>query len=205
MPVLQTIYSFVTWGLIAIIVAGIVLILLRSLFNYMDVNPFTWSAITIKRVTDPAILPVRRVLVGLRIDPRAAPLVVILIIILLGWFAIQVASGLLNTVAGVVHALSSGSPSTPVAIVGYLLYGLLGLYTTLILIRIVFTWFQVSYANRMMRFLIGTTEPLLAPLRRTIPPMGMFDVSAIVAFIIVWLLQAAVVGTLLRNWQVQFF
>ena len=45
----------------------------------------------------------------------------------------------------------------------------------------------------------STTEPLLGPLRRTIPPFGMFDLSALVALIIIWVLQAAVAGTLLRS------
>jgi len=66
-------------------------------------------------------------------------------------------------------------------------------------------WFSVSYANRTMRFLTRSTEPLLAPLRRTIPPVAMFDISPIIAFLILWLLQAAVAGTLLRGWQIRFF
>ena len=128
-----------------------------------------------------------------------------LTIVLVGWFTVQLASGLLNTIAGVLHALASRSAATPVAIIGYLLYGFLGLYTLLIFVRIIFSWFAVSYSNHLMRFLILSTEPLLAPLRRTIPPVGMLDISPMVAFVIVWLLQRAVVGTLLSGWQVGFF
>jgi YggT family protein len=50
-----------------------------------------------------------------------------------------------------------------------------------------------------MRFLVNATEPLLGPLRRTIPSVGMFDISPFVAFIIIWLFQAAIQGTLLRG------
>jgi uncharacterized protein YggT (Ycf19 family) len=50
-----------------------------------------------------------------------------------------------------------------------------------------------------MRFLFHTTEPLLGPLRRAIPPVGMFDVSALVAFVILWVLQMAIQGTFLRS------
>jgi YggT family protein len=63
----------------------------------------------------------------------------------------------------------------------------------------------MSYANPLMRFFFRTTEPLLGPLRRMIPPMGMFDISPIVAFVILWLCKAAVAGTLLRGWPVEFF
>ena len=205
MQILQTIDFFITSGMIAIIVAAIVLLLLRSLFKYMDVNPFTWSAITVKRLTDPVVLPVRRMLVAMRVDPMAAPLIAILIFILVGFFVVQVAGGLLNTIAGVMLALTSGKANAPVAIMGYLLYALIGLYELMIFARIVGMWFSVSYANRTMRFLIRSTEPLLAPLRRTIPPVAMFDISPIIAFLILWLLQTAVAGTLLRGWPVRFF
>jgi YggT family protein len=56
-----------------------------------------------------------------------------------------------------------------------------------------------------MRLLIKITEPLLGPLRRYVPPVGAFDISPIIAFIVIWLFQAAVAGTLLRGWQLIFF
>jgi YggT family protein len=74
-----------------------------------------------------------------------------------------------------------------------------------IFVRIIFSFVAVSYGNPLMRFLYRTTEPLLGPLRRMVPPLGMFDLSPIVAFIILWLCQAAVAGTLLRGWQLRFF
>jgi YggT family protein len=55
-----------------------------------------------------------------------------------------------------------------------------------------------------MRFLVNVTEPLLGPLRRIIPPLGMIDISPIVAFFIIWLFQGAVQGTLLHNRPVLF-
>jgi YggT family protein len=205
MPALRTIYAFVTWGVTALIVAAVLLILLRSLFNYLDVNPFTWSAINLRRATDPVILPVRRALISFRLEPKVAPFIAILLILIAGYFVVQLAGSVLNTIAGVLFALTSGRIGIPVAILGYLLFGLLGLYTLLIFVRIIFSWGMMGYGNRWMRFLIRITEPLLAPLRRMVPMVGMFDVSPIVAFLVLWLLQAAVSSTLLRGWPVQFF
>ena len=205
MSVIQSIFLFITWGVTAIIVAAIVLILLRSLFNYIDVNPFNWSALTVRRLTDPVIAPVRRMLIAFRLDPKVAPFIAIILIIVTGYLVIQVAGSILNTVAGIIYATSSGKIGAPVAIMGYLLFGFLGLYTLLIFIRIIFLWVTVSYTNPLMRFLFRTTEPLLGPLRRIVPLLGMFDISPIVAFFILWLCQAAVAGTLLRGWPVRFF
>src|SRR6266536_2210795 len=125
---------FLRWGVTAIIVAAIVLIVLRTLFNYVNMNPFSWSAVTVRRLTDPIIAPLRRRLMALRIDPTFAPFVAVLLIIVSGYLLIQVGESILNTVGGIIYAVSSGKAGAPVAIIGYLLYGLLGLYTLAIFI-----------------------------------------------------------------------
>jgi YggT family protein len=201
---LSQIDLFVYFGIVAVILAAILLILLRALFRRMDVNPFTWHAITVKRLTDPIVLPVRAMLVAMRVDPIVAPVIVIVIFILIGFFVIQVVNGFLNTVAGILTAAASGRPNAAVAILGYVLYALVGLYELMIFARIIMTWFVVSYGKRM-RFLFRTTEPLLAPLRRMIPLVGMFDVSPIIAFVILWVLQSAVAAIFLSGWQVRYF
>jgi YggT family protein len=200
MLVIQSIYLFITYGITALIVATVVLMLLRLLMNYADVNPFNRSAMMVRRLSDPLVNPVRRSLVSFGVEPKIAPLITILLVILVGWFAVQLAASVLNTVAGVMLALSRGSI---VAVIGYLLYGLLAFYSLLIFIRIIFSWGTVSYGNPLMRFLINATDPLLVPLRRMVPPLGMFDLSPIVAFIIIWLFQQAIAGTLLMNWQIK--
>jgi YggT family protein len=139
---------------------------------------------------------------GFGVDPKYAPLVTILLTILLGWFVLQLVSGIVNTIAGVLMSIQN---QLLVPVIGYVLYGLITLYILLIFIRIIFSWGMVSHANAVMRFLVNTTEPLLGPLRRMIPPLGMFDISPIVAFIILWLFQSAIQGTLLRGLPVQFF
>jgi len=202
--ILSQIDLFVYFGVVAIILAAILLIGLRALFRRMDVNPFTWHAINVKRATDPVVLPVRAMLVAMRVDPIVAPIIVIVVFILIGFFVIQVVNGFLNTVAGILTAASSGRPNAPVAILGYALYALVGLYELMIFARIVMAWFVVSYGKRM-RLLIRTTEPLLAPLRRIIPLVGMFDISPIIAFVILWVLQSAIAATLLSGWPVRYF
>jgi YggT family protein len=205
MLVIQSLFLFVTWGVTAVIVAAIVLIVMRSVVNYMDVNPFSWLAVNLRRSTEPVLAPVRAVLRGSRLDPKVAPFIAVILIIVAGYLVVLVVGSVLNTIAGIIHAVSNRQLGAPVAIIGYLVFGFLSLYTLAMFIRIIFSWVGMSYANRLVRFLFIITEPLLGPLRRTIPPMGMFDVSPIVAFIILWLCKAAVAGTLLRGWPVEFF
>jgi YggT family protein len=204
MLIVKTLFQLVTGGIIALIVAAIVLILLRSLLNYMEVNPFTWSAISLRRATEPVLSRVRAVLLGFRLDPKVAPFIAVILIILAGYMVILVMESVLNTVAGIIFALSARQIGAPVAIIGYLIFGFLSLYTLTIFMRIIFSWLGFSYSNRLMRFVFQVTEPLLGPLRRTVPAVGMFDISPIVAFLILWICKLAVAGTLLRGWPVEF-
>lgn len=202
MLILGRLYWFISWALITTIAVIIVLVVLRLVANQADLNPFGWSSITIRRLTDSIIGPVRRTLARMAVDPKYAPLVAILAAILLGWFALQLVSGIANTLAGILVSLNAHSI---IATMGYVVYGLLGLYSLLIFIRIILSWGMFGYSSRLMRFLVNATEPLLGPLRRMVPAVGVFDISPIVAFVVIWLLQAAVAGTLLRGWQLIFF
>ena len=205
MAILTILYLVISRAVIGLAAAAIALIILRSIYNYADVNPFRWSAISLKRATDPMVLPIRRMLVAFRLEPKVAPFIVIVLIILAGYFVVEFASSVLNMIAGILYAVTSGVPGFPMAIVGYLIFGLLGLYTLAIFVRIFLSWGGLGYGNRWMRFLLRITEPLLGPLRRNTKPVGMFDISPIVGFLIVWVLQAMVAWTLLKGWPVQFF
>ena len=187
---------FVGSAVSVIIVAVIVLMIIRLIADAMDLNPFGWASRTIRRLSDGFIIPVRA---GLRnfggMNPDFAPLVVILLTILVGFFVLSLIRTIVMTVAGAIDGAQRGAP---IIILGFILYGLLSLYLLLIVMRVIFSW-GLSYSNRVMRFLYDITEPLLGPLRRMIPPLGWLDISPLVAMLIIWLFRAAVWGTLLST------
>ena len=130
MLVIQSLFLFFTWGVTAVIVAAIVLIVMRSVVNYMDVNPFSWLAVNLRRSTEPVLAPVRAVLRGFRLDPKVAPFIAVILIIVAGYLVVLVVGSILNTIAGIIYAVSSRQLGAPVAIIGYLLFGFLSLYRT---------------------------------------------------------------------------
>ena len=202
MLIISRTFLFLSWIITAIIVVVIALMIIRLIADAMDLNPFGWMSRTVRRLTDGIVIPVRGGLRGFGVDPKFAPLVVILLVILLGFFVLQLVGTIATTIAGILTSLQQGAP---VAVLGFILYGLLSLYILLIMVRIIFSWGGLGYTNRLMRFLIDVTEPLLGPLRRVIPPLGWLDISPIVAFLILCLFQAAVAGTLLRGATIQMF
>ena len=196
MHMIERIVWLINSGISVIIVAVIVLMIVRLIADAMDLNPFAWTSRTVRRLSDGFVIPVRAGLRGFGVDPKFAPLVVILIVILLGFFVLQLVTTIAMTVAGVIVSLQEGALFSAL---GFILHGLLSIYILLIIIRIVFSWGAIDYTNRVMRFLVDVTEPLLVPLRRMIPPHGWMYISPLVAILILWLFQAAVQGTLLRG------
>jgi len=189
-------YWFFSKALQLVIVAIVLLMVLRLIVDAADLNPFGWVSRTLHRVTDPFVIPVRGALRNVGVDPKFAPLVVILVSILLGYFIWQLVTTIASTLDGIISSARAGSM---IAVLGFVLYGLISIYILLIFMRIIFSWGMVSYRNRVMRFLVDTTEPFLGPLRRVIPPLGRMDISPLIAFLILWLFQAAIAGTLLRG------
>ena len=58
------------------------------------------------------------------------------------------------------------------------------LLTMLILLRMILSWFRHD-AHGLMNLLYQATEPILAPIRRAIPAFGVYDISPIVAILLI--------------------
>ncbi len=54
-----------------------------------------------------------------------------------------------------------------------------------IFVRVLLTWLPIDQNNPIVRVLFDVTEPVLAPFRRVIPKIGMFDLSPIAAMLII--------------------
>ncbi|MFI5053001.1 MAG: YggT family protein [Acidimicrobiia bacterium] len=73
-----------------------------------------------------------------------------------------------------------------------LVYWLLTVFLIVLAARAVFSWFPVrggTFLASLNSILFDLTEPVLRPVRKIIPPAGMFDTSFIIVFFIVVLLQ----------------
>lgn len=62
-----------------------------------------------------------------------------------------------------------------------------------ILVRVILSWFPVDPSNPIIRIVWDVTEPVLAPFRRVIPRIGMFDLSPLAAFLVISFLQQELV------------
>ena len=72
----------------------------------------------------------------------------------------------------------------------------------ILLARVVLSWLQLAGVRpptggpirSAYDLLFDVTEPVLRPIRRIVPAAGMFDLSVVVAFVIIFVLQYAICG-----------
>lgn len=147
------------------------------------ISPFSGIARFCRARIDPLMLPVERVVVRAGGRPSTAP----------WWSVAAVAIGglvlleLLGFVQGLLTQVVIGI-GTPDLIPGLILSWVIGILEIALLVRVVASWINISPWSRWVRWSFVLTEWMLAPLRRLIPPMGMFDLTPLVAYFILWLL-----------------
>jgi YggT family protein len=68
-----------------------------------------------------------------------------------------------------------------------------------ILIRALLSWFNLPPTNPLVNFLYDITEPILAPLRRVVPRIGMIDITPVVALLLMQFVQQLLVSVLVGS------
>ena len=62
----------------------------------------------------------------------------------------------------------------------------------LIFARVILSWIDPMGRTRFGAFIVQTSEPLLAPIRRILPRTGMFDLSPLIVLLVLGTLMRAV-------------
>jgi len=190
---LHTVYPIIKMIVIWALLIFVALLVLRLIFNYSDPNPFGKVgrfSYLLKKRTDRFVYPAARFLANFRIDTRFAPLITILITVILTFFALNI----IDNTFFIIDKLSEGIIKGNVkAIIGIIIYAVLSILILFIFIRFISSWF-VFTRNTFLGFVQRVTDPILLPVQRLIPPIGMFDISAMIVLIVIQLLQGAVLS-----------
>jgi YggT family protein len=195
---LSTVYPIVflvIWSLFGIFFA---MLILRLIFNYSDPNPFGKMGrfgFKIRKITEKWVYPAARFFAMYRIDTRLAPLLSLFIALVIGYFFTQIIGNTFFVIDGLTAGVLTGNPKV---ILGFILYGLLSLLVLFIFLRFLASWF-VFTQKTFLAFVMKVTNPIMIPVQRLIPPVGMFDISAMIVLIVIGLLQSMVLNTLVRG------
>lgn len=182
------IFSLIVWSLFGIFLG---ILLLRLVFNYADPNPFGKVGrfgFKVRKGTEKWVYPASRFFAMYRIDTRLAPLLTILIGLVLTYFAMQIVGNSFFVIDGLTTGVATGNPKV---VIGFVLYGLLSVLVLFIFIRFISSWF-VFTRKTFLAFVKRVTDPIMIPVQRIIPPIGMFDISAMIVLLLIGFLQSLV-------------
>ena len=178
----------VVWALFGVFLG---MLILRLIFNYADPNPFGKIGrfgYKVRKVTEKWVYPASRFLATFRIDTRLAPLVTMLIALVFTYFLMQIVANTFFVIDGLTKGIEKSNPRI---VVGFVLYGILSVLVLFIFIRFISQWF-VFHRNTFLAFVARVTDPILIPVRRIIPPIGMFDISAMLVLLLISFSQSIV-------------
>ena len=150
-----------------------------------QVNPLGSLGQAIRRTTDPILQPIERWLITRGANPQNA-----------GWWLLGI-----SVVGGIVVVtmtewvivqmvrLASAGQAGPRGIVRLAVYYAAQLVTIALIVRVIGSWFGKGRLSRWMRPAYRLTDWIVEPLRRIVPPVGMFDITPVVAYLLIqWLI-----------------
>jgi YggT family protein len=187
MGVLASYATFVAYLKIALLSAGVVLALVCALdwaVRTRRISPFSGVARFFRTRVDPLMAPVERVIVRSGGVPTTAPwwsLVALALFGILLLSLLQFAYGILSQAMFAVAA-----PSTIGITLASWAFGILRLA---LLVRVISSWLPISPSSRWIRWSYVLTNWMIAPLQRVIPRIGMIDITPIVAWILLNVIQ----------------
>jgi YggT family protein len=150
------------------------------------INPFSRVARFFRGRVDPLMAPVERVVVRSGGVPSAAPWWALVAVVACGMLVLSVLQFAGAILSQIMFAIQDPG-SIPLLLVSWS-FSVLRLA---LIVRVFSSWLPVSPYSRWIRWAYGLTEGFIRPMQRIIPRIGMIDITPIVAWFLLSLIQGA--------------
>jgi YggT family protein len=160
---------------------AIVLLATRFLAQLCGVSGYNPISMTLRRITDVVILPLSRVLPGGKRFSSAALLA--LLLFQLAFIAIRMGLGGQLEAFNITQALIWSVLGCAGLLISIIFYSVIGM--------IIISFLAPQSSHPAVEFIWQLTEPVMAPLRQVLPPMGGLDFSPIILFIALNVVQVS--------------
>ena len=189
---LIVLYTFVRTIVILALAYASLVALTHWAVRSRRINPFgAWPRL-MRRVSDPVLQPMERRVISAGGNPQNAPLWLLAVVIAGGLVLMSLTGWVIDALARLSWMAQSG-PRFWVQTLVSLFFTVL---MTAILIRVIASWFGIGPYRRWMRPIMALTSWLIDPIRRILPPFGMFDFSPMVAWLVLYVVRGFVLGLL---------
>lgn len=153
-------------------------------------NPFSRAGQITRRLSDPVLAPIEKWLLRRGANPQQAGLWLVGFSVVGGILVVTVLQWLAAQVTGIVQVSVSG----PRAIARTVIYYASQLILLALIVRVIGSWFGKDQFTRWMRPFYVLTDWIVRPLRRVIPPIGMIDITPIVAWFLILVIRPLLLG-----------
>jgi YggT family protein len=169
-----------------------VVALTHWLVRSRKMNPFGAWPRMMRRASDPVLLPLERRVIRAGGSPQDAPLWLLGGVIVAGLLLLS----LTHWVMGLAVGISALAYAGPRAWLRFLLSGVVSLVMAAIFVRVIASWFGISPYRPWMRPVMLLTDWIIDPIRRILPPLGMIDLSPMVAWLVLYVIRGFFLGLL---------
>lgn len=177
MNAINEIFGYLVQTLLSVYLVAMMLRFLLQLVRADFYNPISQFLV---KVTNPLVIPMRKVVPGFAGMDMASLVLAI---------ALQMIS-----IAALVFIQYNAVPGPGMLLLGGLLGVvalLVNIYFFALLAMIILSWVAAGSRHPAIYLLYQITEPVMAPFRKALPPMGGLDFSPILVFILINVLQIA--------------
>jgi len=152
-------------------------------------SPFGAVARFMRTTVDPLLKPIERRVVRGGGLPSSAPWWALGAVVLAGIVVLSLLGFARSQVAYLYYSLTGG----PAAIARLLITWVFTVLQIALIVRVLLSWIPLRPGAWYRRWSFALTEPMLAPLRRVVPMLGMMDITPILAWFLLGLLQGFIV------------
>lgn len=161
----------------------LMIILLRFILQLSRADFYNPISQFVVKATNPVLIPLRRVIPSIRgIDTASIVLAILFQSIVISLKMLVLTGGLVNPIFLIALACVM------------ILDVLLKVYFWSLIIMIVASWIAPGSGNPALLLINQIVEPLMKPFRNLLPPMGGLDLSPILVFLVIQVLEIVVKG-----------
>jgi YggT family protein len=180
---------------IALLIGGGVLVTIAALdwgVRTRRINPFSGVARFMRTRVEPRLAGIERQVMRAGGHQSTTPWWALVAYVVCGVLLLAGADLLTSLVRDAVVATSVGGAGILLLVVRWTF----GFLQVALLVRVIVSWLPSLATRRWVSWSFGATEWMLRPLRRVLPSMGVIDITPIVAYFALWLVEKVITSVL---------
>lgn len=181
--------AFRTFVMVALVYASLVALTHWAVRN-RRLNPFGAWPRFVRSISEPLLLRLERRIIAAGGSPQNAPYWLLGLVVAGGLILLSLTQWIIGLVTGLSVAMDGGVRVWLQLVVNAVFTILMGA----ILVRVIASWFGIGPYRRWMRPVVLLTDWIIEPIRRILPPVGMFDFSPMVAWLVLYVVRGFVLG-----------